>query len=133
MIIRWLGAFAKTGTLAESIQYECNREVTDEVAAEYVNKGISQIAHAKVGLLIANKALIKKYNGDCWSVLEDGKLVKTRNPKHAGSTHKEAWANPVYTAVVIKDRISKQAMMEVKHLASINNLPVLTLKGGQLK
>ena len=133
MIIRWLGAFGKSGSLAESIQYEINRAATDEVAAEYITSGVSQIHHARVGLLVSNRALLKKYNGDCWSVLENGKLVKTRNPKHAGSSHLEAWVNPIYKAIVIKDRISKQAMTEVKHLASINDLPILILKGGKLK
>ena len=128
MLIRWLGAFAKGGTLAESLHYERNRATTDEVAAEYVRKGVSEIQHAKVGLLVSNKALVKKFNGDCFSVKEDGKLVKTRNPKNAGSQHIEAWVNPVYLGVVLKGEISKLAFQTIINAG----LPVFILKGGKL-
>ena len=133
MIIRWLGAFAKGGTLAESIQYEINRSATDEVAAEYIKEGLSEIRHARVGLLVASKALIKRFNGDCYSVLENGKLVKTRNPKDTGSQHIECWVNPIYKGIVVKGKISKSAFMTIRHIAGINNIPVMILKGGKLK
>ena len=58
MIIRWLGAFGKASSLHASLKFELGRSLTDEVAAEDI-RTCSLIKHAKVGLLISNKSIIK--------------------------------------------------------------------------
>ncbi len=130
MIIRWLGAFGKNGSLQDSIQFELNRD--SEVAAELL-KNKSLISHARIGLLVKNSAVVKKFDGDCWSVREDGGLVKSRNPKTARSQHKEVWAKPNYIGLVVKSRITKSAFKEIKYIASIYNLDLFKFKSGDLK
>jgi len=66
MYIRWLGAFRKSGNLHESLLWEmehCHREV----AAEWLQSGHSLISHARVGLLLSNRAMIRRYRTDVWS------------------------------------------------------------------
>ena len=128
MIIRWLGAFGKAQSLHASLKFELGRSLTDEVAAEDI-RTCSMIKHAKVGLLIANKSIIKKFNGDCFSLLENGKLVKTRNPKDAKSSHLECWANPNYIGIVAKNysNLPKQIQKTLKWFGDLYNLQILNM------
>jgi hypothetical protein len=138
--VRWLGAFRKSGTLHESINFEFNRQKTDEVAVEPI-KEQSYIFQARVGLLTKNSAIIKKFNGDCWSeYVDDGKLEKTRNPRHSNSEHLEAWAIPVYTGIVCKGRnkkegyynLPKKIRSTIKWYSDLYNLPIYNLIGNKL-
>lgn len=134
MIVRWLGAFRKgTSPLQESLQWEIKnskKSSTGEFAAEILKKGISQVNHSNIGLLVSNKAIVKRFNGDCWSEkAENGKLVKTRNPKEAKSSHLECWINPVYKGIVIKNysNIKATSRRVCYNVAKNNNLPVFSL------
>jgi len=131
MVIRWLGAFGKNASLFESLSFELER--TDEVAAEKLQSGVSFIVHARVGLLVKKKAIVKEFNGDCWSVRENGRLVKTRNPRHASSEHLEVWAKPQYLGVVVKGRISKSTFKDLRSFCQRNDFKLFLLKGGELK
>lgn len=144
--VRWLGAFRNGGSLHGSLDFELNRNSTDEVAVEPFYKK-SRVAHARVGLLVDKKAIVKEFSGDCWSEpTEEGKLQKTRNPREAKSTHREAWANPHYVGVVIKGRkgstgygsgynprnegfhnLPKKVRSTIKWYADLYNLPVYNL------
>jgi hypothetical protein len=131
MIIRWLGAFGRYGALSESLQFEFSR--SSEVAAELLQNGESHIVHAKVGLLIKNSALLKSFNGDCYSeYTSEGTLVKNRNPRNAKSTHQEVWTKPVYTGIVIKESVSPKIYAILKEVSAQYNVPIFQLKGGRL-
>lgn len=140
MIVRWLGAFGKGADLKSSLYWELaiNHE---EVAAEplhgfYVKNGdldyASSIDHAKVGLILKRSSLIKKFNGDCWSIKQDHKLVKTRNPR-ASTAHNEAWVRPDYVAIIIKGPISEGAFIIIEEMAAQFNLPILNNRGEIIK
>lgn len=135
MIIRWLGAFGKSNSLHESLQFEINRTATDEVAGEKIKKGMaSQIGHARVGLLVKNSAQIKFHKGDVYSFMENGKLKKQRNYRNAYGTHTECWVNAEYIGIVIKNKIQDSAFKTILYIADLNNLPVYKFtKGGGLK
>ena len=132
MLVRWLGAFQKKGSLHNSLQFElCEATSDSEVPCEKILNGTSRIHHAKIGLLIKNSAVIKTFNGDCWSVRRcNGKLQKTRNPKNAYSQHLEAWASPEYIGIVVKDvaRIRKKSLKTVLFWAEEFKIPIMELK-----
>lgn len=131
MIVRWLGAFRRNGSLLEAFHFEFNRN--SEVSAELLQSGESHILHAKVGLLIKNSALVKAFNGDCYSeYTSEGTLVKNRNPKHTGSTHKEVWANPEYSGIIVKESVSPKIYATLKEVSAQYNVPIFQLKGGRL-
>lgn len=102
MYVRWLGAFRKNFSLADSIEFELSR--TTEAACEKFKK-TSEI-YSKVGLLCDPKFIVKDFTGDCWSEYDKkGKLHKNRNPRHAGikSKHKESWVKPGgFCGIVLK-------------------------------
>lgn len=131
MIIRWLGAFGRNGSLSESLHFEFCRN--SEVAAELLQNGESHISHAKVGLLIKNSALVKAFNGDCYSeYTSEGTLVKNRNPRNAKSTHQEMWTKPIYIGIVVKDNVSPKVYETLKEVSTQYNVPIFQLKGGRL-
>lgn len=138
MIVRWLGAFrGHEYTLFESLKFEATRPTSDEVAAEKF-AGNSHIGDAApVGLLIKNSAILKQFSGDCFSLYnENGSLYKTRNPRKAGSEHKEVFANALYTAIVVcgdgLHRLTQQDKKSIKLASKVFNLPVFKLINGRL-
>ncbi len=123
MIIRWLGAFRKRGSLEEALKWELT-QAPSAVAAERLIKGKSAIYHAKIGLLVKNSALLRKYRSDVWSEYnENGKLVRTRREDGAHSCHTECWVQPHYLAIVIKGKVSDQALQACRN----TGLPILRL------
>lgn len=131
-VVRWLGAFGNAGSLHEALGWELS-SAARELAAEPLSGGESKISHAKVGLLAKSIAVIKIFDGDCWSVNRDGRLVKTRNPRSTKCQHKEAWIRPDYAAIVIKGQVSAQSLRTVKWFGDLYQLPILRLKkGGEL-
>ena len=134
MIIRWLGAFGKSGDLQNSLDFESTRQLSNEVAAEPISGNQGHITHARIGLLVANSAIIKLFNGDCFSVkTENGQLKKTRNPRES-LCDSEAWVHPVYLGIVIKGglRTFKPA---IKKIIKNSGLKIfkLTTKGELLE
>ena len=111
MVIRWLGAFRKNGSLVESLAWELNQTTVEALAAEKLHKGRSAIHHARIGLLVANRAVLRRYHSDVWSEYKDnGKLVPTRKQGKAYSYHSECFVRPDYKAIVIKGKITEQAL-----------------------
>lgn len=132
MYIRWLGAFSgnnhtgSANSLLDSLSFELDRDAQQECCAEIIKKGVgSQISHARIGLLVDNKAVNRKFAGDVFSVKrEDGKLQRTRKPIN---THTEAWVNPFFTAIVVKGEVLSSTMAEVRTFAKEKGLKVLYL------
>lgn len=111
MIIRWLGAFRKKGRLIDSLNWELSQQSVPALAAERLRKGKSAIPHAKVGLLVKNSALLRRYRSDVWSEYRgNGKLIATRKEGEAYSQHAECWVRPEYLAIVIKGKVSDTAL-----------------------
>lgn len=135
MYIRWLGAFRKNGSLSEAISFELSR--TTDVACEQLQNGKSFVSHARVGLLVDPKAVYKRFTGDVWSeYTPDGKLLPTRKVWEACSLHKESFAKPVYTGLVIKnsslETLGYAARQEVIKAVEQHNLPLYKLVKGKL-
>ena len=135
MYIRWMGAFRKNGSLSEAVLFELSR--TTDVACEQLVKGKSLVEQARVGLLVNPSAVYKRYNGDVWSEYTvDGKLHTTRKGYEATSAHKEAFAKPIYTGLVIKNgslaTLSYAARQEIAEISKRHSLPVFRLVKGKL-
>ena len=143
--VRWMGAYGHHGSLEESIRFELSRKATDEVACEGIC-GFTNINHCRVGLLVNPKNIVLGFNGDCYSVKENnGKLKKTRNPRHSGHVYAECFAKigrngkNAYIGIVIKGFGAKSANLDNlsmdirKCLMSLSKefkLPIYTLKNG---
>lgn len=135
MYIRWMGAFRKNGSLSEAVCFELSR--TTDVACEQLQSGKSLVDHARVGLLVDPKAVYKRFAGDVWSEYTvDGSLHATRKACEAGSKHKEAFAKPVYTGLVIKnaslETLGYAARQEVIKAVEQHDLPLYKLVKGKL-
>ena len=135
MYIRWMGAFRKNGSLSESIMYELTR--TTDVACEQLQAGVSFVDRARVGLLVDPKAVYKRFFGDVWSeYTPDGKLYTTRKGYETNSRHKESFARPVYTGIVIKNgslaTLKYAARAEILSVHEQYSLPVYRLVKGSL-
>lgn len=135
MYIRWLGAFRKNGSLSEAVCFELSR--TTDVACEQLQSGKSFVNHARVGLLVDPKAVYKRFTGDVWSEYTvDGSLHATRKAWEASSKHKESFAKPVYTGLVIKngslETLQYAARQEVIKAVEQHNLPLYKLVKGKL-
>lgn len=139
MYVRWLGAFRKSGTLEESLTFEFSRK--NEVACEKIdNRGRSAIPFARVGLLIDPKAVLKHFKFDVWSEYrEDGTLYSTRHSfdgKGIESSHKEAWAMPVYTGIVLKEcslqNLRHKSRKVIEDFARENGITIYKLTSGKL-
>lgn len=107
---------------------------TREVAAEHISGSNGQIRHARVGLLVDSRAVIKTYPGDVWSVTEGDKLKATRYASgwELKNRQHEAFCKPVYRAIVVKehpDRMKPVVMAAVREAAQRHNLPVMWVDG----
>lgn len=136
MYVRWLGGFRKNGSLEESLNFEISRATS--VACEKLVKGVSVIPQSRVGFLVDPKAVYKNFKHDVWSeYTTDGSLVASRSQWEATSNHRESWAKPVFTGIVVKgggfDNLSPKARKVVAQFATTHNLPVYKLSGGKLK
>lgn len=128
MVIRWMGAFGKKGSLESSLGWELAQASVRALSAEKLVGGRSKIKHARVGLLVKNRAILRKYRGDVWSIRRsNGVLVKTRNQDHVFGGHTECFVRPDYTGIVIKGTISAQALQACVRAAEKHNLPLLKL------
>jgi len=117
MIVRWLGAFRKQGSLYDALVWEVTQTTRKHVAAERLQHGKSYIFHARVGLLVKNAAVVRRYRSDVWSeYTRTGALKKTRKEGNNWYAHTEVWARPVFLGVVLKDvrNISQSALQAVK-------------------
>jgi hypothetical protein len=135
IIIRWLGAFGKKGTLQESLNFELSGKSDKlEIAAEPLVNYTSNIDHVKVGLLVKNSYMVKYFNGDCWSVYnEENKLYKKRNPKQS-NLHRECWikysnAN-CFKGIVYKKGITCKALKTLRFTSNRVKLPLYELSKG---
>ena len=132
MIIRWLGAFDKAMSLPASLSWEMKGEV-HAVAAERLISGKSMIRRTRVGLLVKNSAVIRRYRSDVWSMYtEKGLLLPTRKEGKSISRHTECICRPEYIGIVVRGRITPQAWRACRAAAKEHNLPLFVLrrKGG---
>lgn len=137
MYIRWLGAFGKSNSLIESLNFEFSR--TSVVACEKIGRdGKSYICHASIGLLVSPKAVYANFCGDVYSIYDGDNLKYTRKGYEACSRHKESWAKPVYTGLVIKNgrfaNLSKPVKKQIKaFLQTRPDMKIYCLADGKLK
>lgn len=129
MVIRWLGAFRKSGSLADSLTWELTQQSVSALAAEKLVSGKSHIHHASVGLLVKNRAILRRYAADVWSKRRsNGKLVATRRETafDAGK-QAECFVQPDFAAIVISGKISRSAQADCRTAAKTHNLNLLRL------
>ena len=126
MLIRGLGAYGKGESLEASLRYELTRSAADECCAMLISRKEYGWLPSGVCLLVKNSARIKLFNGDCYSVSENGKLHLTRSA-NSSKTHRECWVHPEYIAIVLTKRISKKALETVQSIAKEFGLKILHL------
>lgn len=135
MVIRWLGAFRhkRTYSLDESLNYELSNYKV--VAAEQLQNGRSYIS-AKVGLLSANKSVLKRFRQDVWSEYsKNGILKPTRkqNDDEVYSHHQECFIKQGnYLAIVIQGKVKEGTMQTCKQIACKFDLKLVKLSKGKL-
>ena len=134
MEIRWLGAFGAASSLHEALNWELNQTEQKELAAEPITQKGSQIRNPRIGLLVKSKAVIKKFNGDCFSIKESGRLVKTRNPR-ISDRHLEAWVRPEFAGIVTKNykNLPETVKRTLKWFSKSYSLKVYELINNELK
>ena len=122
-IVRWLGAFRKGGSLHNSLKWEL-KENRREVAAEVLVGGQSHV-QAYIGLRIARGAVRKVFRGDVWSeVTARGTSLKMTRSPSSFSDHTEAFCKPLFTAIVLKGKVSKKAFKTVLWWSKAMDLPI---------
>jgi hypothetical protein len=131
MIIRWLGAFRKSNSngLLDSLVWETSQNDRTALAAERLVKGKSRIHGSKIGLLVKNRSLLRKFSGDVWSEYDPdtGKLIKTRHEHSAYSSHTECFVRPDYCGIVVKRGARERATETARAFAQSHGLPLLRL------
>lgn len=136
MIIRWLGAYGHATDLASSLSWELgvNRKA---VCAERLVNGHAGVAdRAKVGLIVKNSAVVRRFREDVWSVRNDsGYLRKTRKGCGGFGDHTEVWIQPQFIGLVVRGKwaaISRDAQKTLLDAAQQYSLPVYVLANDQL-
>ena len=133
--IRWLGAFRHKGeySLNQSMLFELSRACSDEVAVEIIED--RSYIFAKVGLLVGSEFIKIEFSGDCWSEYgNNGRLMRTANPRRSSSKHKEAFAAPKYQGIVVKGKdMPKKITKTLRWVSAEYNLPIYRLTGNSLK
>lgn len=127
MVVRWLLAYRGRGvySIADCFKFELETN-TNEVAAEQLQNGTSTIPNPTWGLVVSNKAVIKKFNGDCCSEYDQsGALIAGRNPRASKATYKEVWCLPQYVAVAVKSHATKAQKKLARAVAVSYGLPVV--------
>lgn len=133
--IRWLGAFGRGSSLADSLRWELTENFCGrEVAAEWIDP-TSRHAREKefsirriVGLLVAKGAILRRFDGDVWSVAsESGRLETTRQSVH---THTECFCRPNFSAIVLTrpwGQIRAEIRRAIRTVSAETGLPVVYL------
>ena len=133
MIVRWIGAYRNwKNSLSEAIDHELCVPIHRVRCAERLCRGRSNI-RAKVGLLVKNSAIIKRFRGDVWSEpIGNGKLKATRKQTFY-PWHTECWVKPVYIGIVIKRHVKTQVWQTCVDACIRHNMPLFKLtKNGVL-
>jgi len=107
------------------------------LSAERLRHGQSHVHSSLVGLLVKNKAVVRRYRTDVWTVQRGHALRPTRREWESYSCHTECLVRPQYAGIVVKSpsrrKISAQALQACMEIANRYNLPLLYLsKGGHL-
>ena len=135
MIVRWVGAFRSrlSEGLESSLKFEITQRERKVVAAERLKNGRSEI-RARVGLLVKNRSIVRKFSGDVYSEYRsNGKLRKNRKEGMAMSSHTEVWCKSDFCGIVVKRGVSELSMEIVQKVGREFNLPILRLtKDGRL-
>lgn len=139
MHIRWLGAFRRPDsvtTLGDSLAWELGAMSPAPVCAETIVKGVSYVYGARVGLLVKNRAIIRRFKGDVWSEVDGSTIRATRTQSCADSDHREAWVRQDYAAIVITTRHgllpSTRAMEYISEASDKYGIEVLVLNNKKL-
>jgi hypothetical protein len=128
MKIRWLGAYKAGASLYEALRYEFS--ANDEVCA--MDSRDQKPHWAKVGLVMKNKSVFKRHNGDVWSVRENGMLTATHK---AVATHREYWCRngaKNIIAVIVELPISEKAFGELIRFVEETGVNVYNTKTGKV-
>lgn len=150
MLVRWLGAYGASASLADSLAWEITQRER-QVVAERVQRGhywrmvtltggrVREVGeawgqgfifHARVGLWIDGAAVIRAFPRDVWSrVDENGRLYATRS---GSPSHSEVFCHPGHVkAIIVKDHPSTMkpdTLRAIRDVAIVRHgLPVFYL------
>ena len=106
MLVRWLGAFGRGGSLRESFAWELEQHDRNVAAEQFHHPKDPQgnIVHAIVGIQIDARAALRTWRGDVWSIVDEqtGYLKATR-PANISTRHRETFCRSGYArAIVLK-------------------------------
>ena len=142
--IRWLGAFAHGASdLQSSLEYELKGEEDRVRCAETLKRkqGTNMPNNVRIGLLVRNSAIVRKFASDVWSEYRPNKsgnlrkLVATRDEHSAWSCHTETWVWPQYIGIVLRAGrpIHPPSLRAVREASIRFGVPIFKLaKNGEL-
>lgn len=136
MIIRWLGAFGMRPDLVDSLYHELSLGKEGEPkCAEHIRNGASNMPKwIRIGLLVRNSAVLRKFRTDVYSRLNKQRTaMRVGRPEGEISpylSHTEAWVRPDYRAIVLRSggpAISREDLKVIALVAERYALPLLKL------
>lgn len=140
MIIRWLGCFAgKEYTLSQQLKYELSEAPAHKaLCAERLQKEYNfrpQVPErAKIGLLVKNRAVVRRFRSDVYSVRNTSGNLRCTREHSEYSTHTEVWVLPAYCGIIVRKSwkaLSHDDQKTIREIASQHNLPIYVLCNGK--
>lgn len=140
--VRFLGAYGKKGSLADSIRFELSRP-TQQVCATvlsldpnedpYSNVNLSYCdIRARIGLLVDKKSIKRWYDCDVWSQPKPWNKGYLRFGRCGNYRHNEAWVLPCYKALVTLEHPSRYSK-EIRKSLVESGLKILYLHNHSLE
>lgn len=140
MIVRWLGCFAgKEYTLSQQLRHELS-EVSPHKAlcAERLQKEYEfapQVpSRAKIGLLVKNRAVVRRFRSDVYSVRNTSGCLKRTREHSEYSTHTEVWVLPAYCGIIVRKSwksLPHNDQETIREAALKYSLPIYVLCNGK--
>lgn len=140
--VRFLGAFGKRGSLADSIKFELHRSkqqvcatILDlgEDSGPYQNTNPSYCdIRARIGLLVDKKSIRRWYDRDVWSSPKFYNKGYLSFGRCGNDGHNEAWVLPCYKAIVTLEHPSRFSK-EIRKTLAESGLKILYLHNHSLE
>ena len=126
MIVRWLGAYRKRSgsTLRDALEWE----LTGGSGKTPVCATTGTIRRARVGLLVRRRAVVRKWRADVYSIRRRGRLVATVSEGFRRPYYDEVWVRQDYSGIIIRGKISWQALATCREMADKYGLKIIRVK-----
>lgn len=150
IVVRWLGAFGKSSTLMESVEYEMNAPADRQVSAEPLFDSRCRLSsRAEIGLLVdqTKTRLIAVFTKDAWTVMDKSGRLKN---KRRNFVHQHDWDSlksigrtkrsicghgeciiqgPSFSGIVVRYPRKKMVIKMAREIAADVTIPIMNIQG----